>query len=970
MAIASSVSDRPLVGRAGELATVVGLLRGAVGGRAGALLVSGEAGVGKTTLARAACSQVVDFADVVWGSCLPLASLAVPFLPLRSALREWREERGAAAVPLSGGPDWRAGEGPVEFDAWLDGVCRQRPVVLVVDDLHWADQSSLDVLMYVLAGPSDRRLAVVATVRTGEVGEGHPLRRWLADVRRLPGVTELPLGRLDRVGTAEQLAGLLGAPPHQSLVDAVFARAQGNAYLTSLLVRKLSPDATSLPTGLPSDLREAAAQAWHGLSQPARELTGLVAVSGRPQRARQLAEVAQATGPPGDLVPLLREAVDAGVLEVAVDDTYWFAHPLLAEVLEEGLLPEERRARHAAFAVALESRSALGEDLSVERLVDIADHHYSAGHANDAYVWALRGAEAAERAGGAAEMLRLMRRALDLWPEVLDPGASRLDLLRRLWTAAERAGAQEEELAAVEDLLATVDRARQPLLAAELLVRRTDLRLSTGREFAGLDDVREAVRISAPYPGSAEHALAMAELAHAEMWHGEPSGPAHAQDAVRLARACGSAKALTYALTANVMRRVLADEGGGLAEAEEAQAAAAEARDFWAFVHATLWAGNSTDSWASSDVTEIQRRGREELVAMGASHTYVAWLSADEALGLLPLGEWRLCQERLRVVLGSTPGPMGDTMARLTAAVLAVWQGRRVEAEGHLARAEELFAEQSGFLAFPFDAVRAELAVNSGDTARAFSAAMIGVTGEGERPTMVERLIPLAARAAADEAQTFRDRSEDPAPAVAQLRDLQRRYPAIVADQGAVGPSYLAQVRAMQAWYDAELLRGESDPAAAAAWTRAARACADAGLAWDEAYAWWRAGEALLLDRSARDEAAAALRRAHELALDLEALPLRTKVEAVARSARIPLAAAATGAVAEPADSLPGLTPREREVLRYVVAGRTYGEIASELVISEKTVSVHISNLLHKTGTSSRVELAQLVGRLANPASH
>ena len=126
-------------------------------------------------------------------------------------------------------------------------------------------------------------------------------------------------------------------------------------------------------------------------------------------------------------------------------------------------------------------------------------------------------------------------------------------------------------------------------------------------------------------------------------------------------------------------------------------------------------------------------------------------------------------------------------------------------------------------------------------------------------------------------------------------------------------------------------------------------------------------------DRSARDEAAAALRRAHELAVDLQAEPLRRNVEALTRSVRVSLAAApgdATTETPDPPDTLPGLTPREREVLAYVVAGRTYREIARELVISEKTVSVHISNLLHKTGTAGRVELAQLVGRMAGPGPH
>jgi DNA-binding NarL/FixJ family response regulator len=172
----------------------------------------------------------------------------------------------------------------------------------------------------------------------------------------------------------------------------------------------------------------------------------------------------------------------------------------------------------------------------------------------------------------------------------------------------------------------------------------------------------------------------------------------------------------------------------------------------------------------------------------------------------------------------------------------------------------------------------------------------------------------------------------------------------------------------MQAWYDAEVQRGQGNPAAATTWQHAAQACADAGLAWDEAYARWRAAEALAKDRTARDAAAVALRRAHELAVDLQAAPLLAEVRALAHSARISLAAVEESPRAE-AVALPGLTPREREVLAYVVAGRTYGEIARELVLSEKTVSVHISHLLHKTGTANRVELAQLARRVNNSSA-
>jgi DNA-binding CsgD family transcriptional regulator len=493
-----------------------------------------------------------------------------------------------------------------------------------------------------------------------------------------------------------------------------------------------------------------------------------------------------------------------------------------------------------------------------------------------------------------------------------------------------------------------------------------ELRLMTGREFSGLDDLQEAVRISAPRPDSWEHALAVAELARWELRHDLPSGLVRADEAVRLARACGSAKALTYALTAKVLARGTTDNNSGLRDAEEAQQAAVQVLDFRAFVRATLWASNSLDDPTSQEVIERLRHGREDMTALGAPHSYVAWLYTAEASELLLSGDWRGCAERLRVALGSTPGPMGDAIARLIAAQLSCWQGRRNEAEAHLTRAEELFAEQSTFRILQFDVVRAELALAAGDTERAVAVALAGVEGEGLPPVLCERLIPLAARAMADQAQALRDRGKDPAIAVEGLHDLRRRYPTVVAHFGP-GPMRKAQVHAMQAWYDAEVHRGRADPTVATAWQRAAEACADGQLAWDEAYAWWRTAEALTKDRTTRDAAATTLRRAHELVVDLQAAPLLAEIEAVAQSARVSLVT--TEKVPSETEAIPGLTVREREILAHIVAGRTYGEIARELVVSEKTVSVHVSHLLHKTGTANRIELAQLARRVTSPAT-
>jgi DNA-binding NarL/FixJ family response regulator len=134
-------------------------------------------------------------------------------------------------------------------------------------------------------------------------------------------------------------------------------------------------------------------------------------------------------------------------------------------------------------------------------------------------------------------------------------------------------------------------------------------------------------------------------------------------------------------------------------------------------------------------------------------------------------------------------------------------------------------------------------------------------------------------------------------------------------------------------------------------------------LPWLEAYAWRRAAAALLGGgRQTRAEGRRALVRGYELACELQAAAVQRELEALARSARVPLASGPKATVAQLA--LPGLTAREHEILGYLVAGSTYAEIANTLVISEKTVSSHVSNLLRKTHTSSRVELAQLAHRI------
>lgn len=957
-----------LVGRATELAAIGASLDAAAAGASGTLIVTGDAGVGKTVLVRQACTTAGSAPWIFAGAALPLASMTVPFLPLRSAFRHAPSIDGVAD-PLPGVSGISRPDVPVIIDAWLENLCVLRPAVLIVDDLQWADSSTLDVLMYLIAGPADRRLAIIATLRNGELGDGHPLLRWLADIRRLPRVGWLALGPLDRIDTGVQLAGLLGAPPHQSLVQEVFTHTAGNAYLNKLVVQGVHPGARHLPAELPADLKSALLRSWTVLSPNARTLTQLMAVAGSPLRVQDLESVRNAWVLAPAVLPLLREGADAGILDCGPDGTHWwFHHPLIAEALLQRLDGDTRSRWHAEFATLHEDSLAGGQQPDFQSMAALAEHHHSAGHLEDAYSWALRAASAAGNVGGTAEMVRLLRRALTLRARLPDATESFADLWSRLRSAAEDSGAQEDELEAVEALLALVDGGARPLDAAELLVRRTLLRHATGRAFMDLADTRTAVRMAAVAPDSWQYALALAEHAHAGLWHGSPGAAEQAGQALEVSRAAGNPRALSYALTANAMAAL--DDGRARDcrdLAGKAVAAAAQARDFWAYVHATLWQANATASWTSRRYADLMRDGRVQLLALGAPHAYVAKLAADEAGSYLVIGRWRECADALRVAHGSDPGVMADVDARLSATRLAALQGRTDEAQPHLARADELYAAKSEFLNLGFDAIRAEVCLAAGDPAAAYVAAMSGATSAGAAPTMCEWLVPLAARSLADLACLARDEGLPSAPHLALLDDLVQHFPHVLQEPGEGTEEYLQQLAAMNLLYVAEVGRARGGRNTAAHWTGAADALHLASFRWEEAYACWRGAESLLLHGHAHPNVAASLlRRGLGLAAELGAAPLTELLAELAARARIDTTT--PEAVPDIPGQWPKLTPREREILGYVVAGRTYGEIARALVISEKTVSSHISNLLRKSGAANRLDLSRLATRRAATA--
>src|SRR5215207_5406010 len=200
----------PLVGRDVEMDVLVRLLDDAAGGRPGVVVLEGEAGIGKTRLARETAETATTRGfQVLWGTCVHFGSSQVPYAALTGAVRRWLREpaddRATAAaralLELMVGTTFQAdtvtiGRVLQAADDLVDELNRLGPTLWVVDDLHWSDVTSRDVLAYVIAGLHAQRLGLVLLVRAEDRTEGHPLHEWLADLRRDPAVRDLAVGRL------------------------------------------------------------------------------------------------------------------------------------------------------------------------------------------------------------------------------------------------------------------------------------------------------------------------------------------------------------------------------------------------------------------------------------------------------------------------------------------------------------------------------------------------------------------------------------------------------------------------------------------------------------------------------------------------------------------------------------------------------------------------------------------------------
>src|SRR5438270_2787750 len=402
------VSSRRLVGRGQALDVGQGRFGRAGEGDGGAALVVGEAGIGKSRLVNEFARRAAEDGTLVLvGECVDLAEAELPYAPVVAALRAVVRERsepelvklfGAARGELARllpelgdpGPSVQASLGQTRLFELLLGVLsrlgQEQPVALVIEDVHWADSASLDLLAFLVRNQRSERLAIVITFRSGELSPQHPVRARLAELEHGGRAQRIELDPLSLEHVAEQVLDITGTPPTAGLSHALHDRAGGNPFFVEELLA--AGDGDELPTSL----RDALLVRLRRLSERAREIVGVAAVAGRTVDHRLLRAVVVMEEP--DLIGALREAVAQQVL-ISDGLTYAFRHALLREAVYADLVASQPAPLHAALAEQLSLDPMLaGAQAAVA--AQVAHHWAAAGESEMALAASVRAGVEAE----------------------------------------------------------------------------------------------------------------------------------------------------------------------------------------------------------------------------------------------------------------------------------------------------------------------------------------------------------------------------------------------------------------------------------------------------------------------------------------------------------------------------------------------------------------------------------------------
>jgi DNA-binding CsgD family transcriptional regulator/tetratricopeptide (TPR) repeat protein len=978
--VATRVTSTRLIGRTAELAELEAAFAAAADGHPSIAFVAGESGVGKSRLVTELSARVkAQGARTLCGECVELGEGELPYAPLVAALRPLSRdgdpvldvlgdaaraelatllpelgERGAPSRPdeVAGAAQRRLFEALL---ALLERLGREDPVLLLLEDIHWADSSTRAFLAFIARAMSTERVLAVCTYRSDELHRRHPLRPLLAELERDPSARRIELARLNRGELSEQLADILDAPPDDRLVERLYGRSEGNP----LFAEELLAAGGDGRGALPPTLRDALMVRTERLPEAAQEVLRVLAVAQRADHA----VLADASGlDPAALRTALREAAASHLIVAGSDGLYRFRHALLREVVHDDLLPGEHAELHLALARALERRAAAGaEDAWVT--AGMAHHFRSAGDQPAALKASVQAAAASARVHAHGEAAGLLERALEIWERVADAealaGASHADILVRA-AAAHRSNVDDHRRAELLRLaVAELEREGDPHRLADVLGELASAQWSLGRGEESRATLRRALDLLPDGDRSAERAQLLSRRVAFLMLQGRYGEVRDgAQAALDAARAVGADD-----ICAPILNR-LGVALYALGEPEEGEAAFEEA------VRVARATGQAIDeAFAAAnrgDALHRSGRSREGLAAVIAAEDGVPdgsrakrWLAMQRAEIEFGLGEWDAAEAHL------------PHRGRLTGTTLAYFNLTRAGlllARGDTRAARPLLEESARILALSLEpqflagcgALRGELERREGhlDAARAVVEEAIDriefCSEDGER---LAEVACMGVRVEADAAERARDLGDGDAEKGARMRAemMQARVQAAAEDLDLPVPS----AHAASAAADAARAAGDADPAlyaaAAEAWAALERPYPAAVARFAEAEAHLRAGD--------RGATVAAARAAHAAARALGSRWLADEVEGLAARARLRLDDEAPAAGIPAEEAAFGLTPRELQVLALLAEGATNREIGAQLFMAEKTASVHVSRILSKLDVRSRTEAAAVAHR-------
>ncbi len=961
-----------IVGRGPELAALLRSATRPAGSSAGPgetrmVLLSGDAGVGKTRLLTEMLHRLErDGWHTLVGHCLDFGDTSMPYLPFAEMLGQVGESTTQGPVVahpalsrlLHQVPAEETPEGLDRADvfeavyALVEELATERPVVMVVEDAHWADASTRDLISFLLSRRVQGRFLCLVTYRSDEMHRRHPLRQRVAEWVRLPGIERVQLDPLPAGvvrGMVEQLiAGPdptpTGAPDqkYDDDIERIVQRAQGNAFYVEELVGAFLGGGWNLP----EDLADLLLVRLDRLGEVARDVVRVASAAGQRVSHELLGRVAPVAE--GQLDLALREAIDANVLVRVGADQYSFRHALLGEAVYDDLLPGERMRLHTAYAAAV--RELHGRDAAA----NLARHALASHDLPTALQASVDAGEQALAAGGPDEAARHFTKALEIYERAsvqLEAPPDEAGLVASTVDALCSSGRPETGLALVDSHLRRLSPDAPAISRARLLLARAEALRSTETDVRPSLVTTEALALVGPVETElrarilAMHALAL-------VWDDDYQGArAFADEALELADKLGIARvAAEVGLTLTWLSQHLDFGESSRADLKRIIEDARTRGDVVSEMRGWLRAGGLEYEYGALAEAQAYFQNAVRLAREIGRPWSIQGISGRAHAGVMAhmRGRW---EEALGIVDHSTEDPPPTPRAMLEAVTLSVAAGRgEVSALSRLPAVRERW-HREGMIAVVAGAAAIELLSRRDGAAAAVAmyddlcAVLVPLWSEDFGARL--RLATLAVAALADDAPRTPSagRAAVRATAVRLVADAER----VLADRTEIERPFSLEGRSWEARLRAEELRlgwllGDPVdlPLMVGRWHQASARFAELGHPHEEARA--RARLSVVLRASgdvegSQEEASAA----RLVAAGLGAVPLLEEL-GVARSG------VEAGA----------LTPREREILVLVAAGRSNGEIGQQLFISGKTVSVHVSNVMAKLGAASRTEAAAL----------